>query len=187
MSRDVDPDLLNHLMGDQISPVLFGRIGTDAGDVRMWTGYGTLPWGGFDWLGGGEFIGISEVEETEDVQANGLVFTMSGIPTDLLLVTIASMRQGLPGELFVGALSDSGALIGEPYSVFTGGTDVPIVDDPGDTVTISVTVESDLVDIERPRIRRMTDEDQKSDYPDDKGFEFVNGLQEAEITWGQIG
>lgn len=186
MSRDVDPDLLNHLMGDQISPILFGRIGTDAGDVRMWTGYGPLTWGGYEWLGGGEFVGISEIEETEDVQANGLVFSLSGIPTDLLLATIVDMRQGLPGELFVGALADTGALIGQPYSVFTGGTDVPIVDDTGDTVTISVTVESDLIAIERAKVRRMTDEDQKSDYPDDRGFEFVNSLQEAEITWGQL-
>jgi len=187
MSRPIDPDLLNHMMGDQISPVLFGRIGTAAGDVRLWTGTGTLTWGGYEWLGGGEFVGISEIEETADVQANGLVFTMSGIPTDLLATGISQMRQGLPGELFLGALADNGALIGEPYPVFTGLTDVPVVDDTGESVTISVTVESDLVDIERSKVRRMTDEDQKSVYPDDRGFEFVNSLQEAEITWGQVG
>lgn len=187
MTRTIDPDLLNHMMGSQISPVLFGRIGTASGDVRMWTGYGTITWGGYDWLGGGEFIGISEVEETEDIQANGLVFSMSGIPTALLSSTITDMRQGLPGELFLGALADDGTLIGTPYPVFSGVTDVPTVDDTGESVTISVTVESDLVDLERPKVRRFTDEDQKSVYPDDRGFEFVNSLQEAEITWGQIG
>ncbi len=187
MSGPTDPILLSHFMGDQIRPVMFGRIGTAAGDIRLWTGVGTIPWGGFDWLGGGELVGISEVEETEEVQANSLVFTMSGIPTELLATSISQMRQGLPGELFVGALAGNRVLIGEPRLVFSGKTDVPVVDDSGETVSISVTVESTLVGLERSKVRRFTDEDQKAAHPNDRGFEFVNSLQEAEITWGQIG
>lgn len=63
---------------------------------------------------------------------------------------------------------------------------MPVIDDDATTITISVTVESDLVDLERSKVRRFTDEDQKAIHPDDRGFEFVNRLQDTEITWGQI-
>ena len=33
--------------------------------------------------------------------------------------------------------------------------------------------------------RRYTDEDQQMDYPGDLGFQFVNGIQEAQIYWGR--
>ncbi|KZC97164.1 hypothetical protein [Thalassospira xiamenensis] len=186
MRTDIDPDLLAQLSGDRLMPVLFGRIGAASDDVRMWTGIGPISWGGFEWLGGGEFVGISEIEETEEIQANGLTFQLSGIPIEYLSLTLTEMRQGLPGDLHVGAMSDTGVLIGTPYKAFSGLTDVPVIDDDATTITISVTVESDLVDLERSKVRRFTDEDQKAIYPDDRGFEFVNRLQDTEITWGQI-
>jgi hypothetical protein len=62
--------------------------------------------------------------------------------------------------------------------------DVMTIGEQGDNCTIDLTAESRLIDLERPRLRRWTSEDQKALDPDDKGFEFVNSLQEATIKWG---
>ncbi|MEE3046661.1 MAG: hypothetical protein VX620_15535 [Pseudomonadota bacterium] len=187
MSRDIDPDLLAELQGSELSPVLLMRVGTADGPVRMWTGYGELSHGGEVWLGGGEFIGVSNVSETADIQANGITFSMSGITEELLAIAIQSMRQGEDAELFLGALTDTGELVGnQVVRVFKGKTDVPVIDDDGASIVINLTAESDLIDLERSRVRRYTPEDQKSDYPDDLGFDFVTRLQETEIAWGQI-
>ena len=35
------------------------------------------------------------------------------------------------------------------------------------------------------RVRRYTAEDQKIDYPNDKGLEFVAEMAEKEIVWGR--
>ena len=41
-----------------------------------------------------------------------------------------------------------------------------------------------LIDLDRSRARRFTSEDQKIDYPDDKGLEMVASLQDTVIIWG---
>jgi hypothetical protein len=48
-----------------------------------------------------------------------------------------------------------------------------------------LTAESRLIDLERSRERRYTSEDQKIDYPNDKGLEFIADLQDKEIVWGR--
>jgi len=68
--------------------------------------------------------------------------------------------------------------------VFSGRMDVMSITEDGDSCTITMTAESRLIDLERPRLRRWTSEDQKGLDATDKGFEFVNSLQEASIKWG---
>jgi hypothetical protein len=59
------------------------------------------------------------------------------------------------------------------------------IEDSGDTANIGLTAESRLIDLERSRERRYTSEDQKIDYPNDKGLEFIADLQDKEIVWGR--
>ena len=49
---------------------------------------------------------------------------------------------------------------------------------------MSVTAESRLIDLDVTRERRYTDADQKIDFPDDKGLEFIADIQDKEIIWG---
>jgi hypothetical protein len=62
--------------------------------------------------------------------------------------------------------------------------DVMTIEDAGATANINVTAESRLIDLDRSRARRFTSEDQKIDYPDDKGLEMVASLQDTVIIWG---
>ena len=63
--------------------------------------------------------------------------------------------------------------------------DLMSIDDSGDTANINVTAESRLIDLDRTRERRYTSEDQKIDFPNDKGLEFIADLQDKEIVWGR--
>jgi len=69
--------------------------------------------------------------------------------------------------------------------MFSGRMDTMSIKDSGDTANISLTAESRLIDLERSRERRYTSEDQKIDYPNDKGLEFIADLQNQEIVWGR--
>ena len=42
-----------------------------------------------------------------------------------------------------------------------------------------------MIDLERARVARYTSGYQKSAYPGDLGLDFVEGLQDKEITWGR--
>jgi hypothetical protein len=68
-------------------------------------------------------------------------------------------------------------------TVFTGEMDEMNIQFGADTVTISLAVESRLVDLNRPRIRRYTDADQQSRFSGDLAFEFVTRLQDEDLQW----
>jgi hypothetical protein len=62
--------------------------------------------------------------------------------------------------------------------------DVPSISEGGDTATITITAENRLLDLERVRVRRYTQEDQARDDVTDLGFEFVPALQDKEVLFG---
>jgi hypothetical protein len=71
--------------------------------------------------------------------------------------------------------------------IFSGEMDQMNIVESSDTCTISVSAENALIKLERPVVRRLTNLDQQSRYPSDKGLEFVASLQDKEIFWGRKG
>lgn len=185
MSRDLTAATATEFSASFFRPAVFFEGEYDGGFIRVWSGIGTMTWDSKSWTGVGYFLGVSPITETGDVQANGISVSLSGIPTALLSANLSSARQGLPGKVWIGALDANGAVIADPFLAFHGRLDVPEIDEQGETTTITVTYESRLIDLERARERRLTHEDQKLDYPDDMGFEFVNALQDKQISWGR--
>ena len=90
-------------------------------------------------------------------------------------------HSGMGGEIYM----STGIVIYQPYTIFDGFMDIMRLNDSGGTANISVSCESQLIALERPNTRRYTPEDQKIDFPDDKGLEYVAGLQDDEIIWGR--
>ena len=62
--------------------------------------------------------------------------------------------------------------------------DVLLVKDSGDTATVTVKCENELITLENPKIKRYTPQDQAISFPNDKGLEYVAALQDDEILWG---
>ena len=63
--------------------------------------------------------------------------------------------------------------------------DVMSIDEGTETVSINLSVESRLIDLEKPSNKRYTSEEQKAVYPDDLGLDFVVDLQDMPIAWGR--
>lgn len=81
----------------------------------------------------------------------------------------------------------AGTIIADPDERFTGRADVMALSDDGQTATITLSVESRLIDLQRPRSRRYTHDDQQIYYPADLGLQYVADLQDKEFTWGSGG
>ena len=62
--------------------------------------------------------------------------------------------------------------------------DVMTIEDAGDTANISLSAESRLIDLERARVRRYTNNDQQNQFAGDTSLRFVADLQDKEIAWG---
>jgi len=183
VSRDLPTGLGAATAAATLSPIFLVELQWPTGTVRAWTGYGDIAWGGNTYTGTGHLGTISEVKESRDGAANGVTLTLAGIPSANISLALADDSQGQPGKVYFGVLSSSGTLAIDPYLIFDGVIDVCPIEDSGDTCSISVQLEKELID-SRARGRRYTHEDQQIDYPGDLGFEYVAGLADKTITWG---
>ena len=187
--RALTAGMLAAIAENVIRPVIlyegeFVSSGTESpAFLRLWTGVGELSWDSKTWYGGGSLIGITPIEETTDIVARGFTAALTGMDSGIIAAAMGNIRQGRPGSLWLGLLDASGALIADPYRLQRGKVDIAIIEDDGTNASVSIRYESRLINLERPRSRYYTTEDQAIRYPADQGFAFVPSLQDKEIEW----
>ena len=206
MSRDLTTNLITEITSAAFKPFYAIKADLATTTLALWTGIGDLSISGVTYSGVGTFLSIGEVKETAQISANGLDISLSGIPSDLLSLALTEQYQGRELELFFGItdltdifllresgdfllLESEGRIILQdaeaPASMFKGYIDQMVIEEGADTSTITVSVESKLIDLERARTLRYTDESQKARFPNDKGFQYVNDLQDKKFNWGR--
>lgn len=136
------------------------------------------------WLGVGQIGAVSAVEESMALQATGLRMALTGIPSDYVTMVLSEDYQGRPAIMRLGFMdTDLGTIIVDPVIIFQGFLDQMKLTD-GDTATIQITCENELIAWQRPNVARYTNADQQALYPGDLGLEFVSQAVEKEIVWG---
>ena len=187
MPRPWSSTMLSQLGAAHIRPVLFLQMQFTDGPIHVWSGLGQLTWNGIQWTGLGTLGTISAIEESSEVKATNVTFTLSGIPQDLIQHALGQVRQGNPVQLWFGTLGDNNNVLADPLQIFAGRMDVPTINEGAQTSTISIAVENRLIDLQRSRERRFTDQDQQIDKPGDLGFQYVQFIQGWSGTWGKAG
>ena len=170
---------------DLVRPITLVQCAFDSGNLNLWSGIGDLTVSGVDYVGAGSLLSIGEIAETSELSANGITVTLSGVTSPLLSKARDEDYQGRELKVLLGAMDAVNGVISNPVVVFSGFMDTMVINDGGETSTIQVTVENRLIEFERTRVRRYTAEDQKIDFPTDKGLEFVAEMEEKEIVWGR--
>ena len=79
----------------------------------------------------------------------------------------------------------SSVIVSDPYTIFDGFMDIMELSDSGNKANITLRCESQLISLQKTNIRRYTPEDQKIDFPDDLGLEYVTSIQDDEVVWGR--
>jgi hypothetical protein len=184
MARDLTAGVITQLQAASVEVGVLFEGEFASGWVRLWSGVGTLSWDSKSWSGVGTLLGISGIDETNEIRASGLTVSLSGVPSDLLSAALGDARSGKTGRVYL-AFFSGGSIVADPILQFEGRLDVPAIEDGPETATISISYESELIDLERARERRYTPEDQAIDFPGDLGFDYVAALQDAQITWGR--
>lgn len=178
--------------------------------LRLWTGNGILVYNGYSYYGTGVMLDISAVEETTQMAVKGASLTLSGVPSEVISLALTEAYQGRTCNIYFGLfqrgyiLDEDSTASSEIYilqedggrvfleenktsltEVFTGYMDQMNIQEGPESSTIELSVENRLIDLERPRVGRFTSEHQKSIYPTDKGFDFVESLQDLQLNWGR--
>ena len=152
-------------------------------DILLWSGEGDLIFGGHTYIGMEGYGSIERIQETNELKANGLRLQLLNLPvksvTPAMRLSVLSTNKPYQGKLcrvYLGVVNEAGQTIGTPIRIFTGYNDQMTLTD-GDTVGITLTAESRLIDFERPRLRTYTSGWQKALYPGDKFFDEVPSIQ----------
>jgi hypothetical protein len=156
----------------------------ELGPVYLWSGYGDLEYDGKTYIGAGNLLHISDVTETADIRAAGASISLSGVSSTLLALAITQPYQGRLCNVLFGLMDSDGSVI-DLATLFVGYMDQMNIEDGADTCTIQMTVESKLIDLERPRTFRYTSENLKARYENDLAFDFIPDLQDAPLIWGR--
>lgn len=185
MSRTLTSAMQTVATSEVVRPIVLVQCDFDSGALNLWNGIGNLTVSSVDYVGAGTLLNISTMKESADLAANGMSVTLSGVTEPLISKARDEDYQGRELKILLGAMDSSNSVIANPVIIFSGFMDTMTIQDGAETATISVTVENRLIEFQRSRIRRYTAEDQKIDYPTDKGLEFVAEIAEKEIVWGR--
>ena len=211
MTRDIPPAMVTALERPTVTPFFAVDIELDTDPLYFWTGVGDLNLDGNTYTGAGNLLQISDIQEGVDLAAKGATVALSGIPTAILADALTEPYQGRPARIKLGvfdeAAAEPGVLLlengvdallmensdrfdisydttGFAFELFSGKLDQMETSMGGETITIAVSIESRMIDLKRPRIRRYTHADQLALYSGDLAFEFVTRLQSESLTWG---
>ena len=207
MSRDLSTNTIDNISQDVVYPFFATELRFDGDNtLRLWTGQGTLVLeDGTSWVGTGNLLNISAIEETSELAVKGATLTLSGVPSEVLSLALSEPYQGRVCNIYFGTFSQ-GSILQESSSyillqdgsrinlettdkgfneIFSGYMDQMNIEESGETSTIQLLVENKLVDLERARVARFTSGYQKSIYAGDLGLDFVEDLQDKQIPWGR--
>ena len=174
---------ISGITDSEIQPFYAVELFFDSGTVRLWTGYADKDIGGDTYIGTGNLLSIPNVEEVADMSARSAEIVLSGVSASLVSLALQEPYQGRNARILFGI--ENQTPVEEPVEIFGGLMDVMTINDSGEASTISLTVESRLVELERVRPFRYTDNNHKLRHPNDDFFSFVPALQDREILWGR--
>ncbi len=185
MARDIASLTLAAGKAGVVRPVLLARLDFASGVVRATSAPFDVSYNSETYLGVGTLGHVSAVPEGAELQGYAVQLTLSGVPPEMIALTLHDAYQGRDARLYLGVLDEQHQLIGQPVLLFRGRMDTLDLQ-LGRTATLTLTIQSRLSDWERPRLLRYTHEQQKADHPDDKGFEFIAQMAEKTIIWGRV-
>lgn len=185
MSKTLTSANSNVLDDNVIVPVHFLKIEYTSGSFFVNTSDRNITFDSNTYVGGSGVATISSVEESQELQASGIRLTLSGVSSSNVSIALTENYKNIDATLFLGFLNiNTYQLHDDPFIIFKGKVDTQDVQVDGDTATIVVEIENRLIDWERQRISRYTNNDQLQKFSGDVGLEFIQQLVEKELFWG---
>jgi len=167
-----------------VTLLLFIELDFSSGFLRVTTAGYDVAWNGFNWTGVGMLGTVEAIAEDTSLQANGIKLGLSGVDAAIIAIALQEDYQGRAAKIWCGAVGTNGAIVADPILIFVGRMDNMSLTD-GQQAAVMLQLENELASWDRPRIRRFTDADQKSEYPTDRGFEFITESATRTISWGK--
>ena len=187
MSRSINANIVSALGNPEIEPFYAVKLGFSTATLYLWTGYGDKTINSETYIGSGNLLSIDGLAEASDLSATGTDIVLNGIDSTILTYALTEEYQGREVNIYWGVGG-----VSEVVEVFSGYMDQMTIVDKGDTSTIKLSVESKLIVLERPNIRRYTEGSHSAviategySNSNDSFFRWVAKLQDVQVAWGR--
>lgn len=155
-----------------------------SGDFAMFTGPGSVTYGGVTYTGGGQFLQIGPAAASAGEEKGGLTITLSGTSPEVISIAETEEFQRRRVTVYLAIFGPDGAIL-DADIFFDGLADTIETNDDPAAPSVSLACEQRGLDLGRPRPFRYLPEDQKSRFTDDTFFDLVQIIQTREPTWGK--
>lgn len=156
-----------------------------SGTLYVHDGFGTLTFGGNDYLGLGKLGGIDQVSEDLENVSKTVQLTLSGVDPSLITTAMTENYQGRLVKIYAGLLDiTTNVFIDTPESFWAGRMDFMTIDLSQGGATMRMNCEHRTY--REPVIARYTDQDQQLAYPGDTFFNLLWQIPNAIAQWGSV-
>ena len=181
----IDSSIQDYLEADHQVLFMAVKAEFDTENIRVWTGDYDLSIGGATYLGVGNLLSISNIEDTMELKSSGLSVAMAGMDATVLNLALTENYQNRFITVFLGYLSGGTDTVVGTMTLFKGRMQSMAINDDPNGSTITIDAENRLIDLSRPSNLRYTKESQKFIDATDSCFNRVASLQDKEIIWGR--
>jgi hypothetical protein len=185
MPRDLDTATQAQVVAGTVTLAFFLEITFNTGTYYLSTLPNNFTWNSQTWVGTGGFGQVGQIAEGTDIKAYGTSVTLSGIDPTILADCLNDIQLGAAAVLYVGFFNTGTlTLVAAPTCIFSGQVAEPSIQAGGDTVAITLNLESPMLRLQRGSFRRYTTADQHIDNPGDTAFDWVPELNFLALNWG---
>jgi hypothetical protein len=186
MPRAMTTAMQTAIAANELLPAIFFSATFATGPIYVWSGYGSITWGGHTWSGIGTLGAVSVIDEASTIEPKNVTVSMSGIDATLLADVLNEFSLGSPAQIYFGLFAGTPpALIADPITAWSGRMDQPTIDVDANMATISIACENRLIDLNGSGgQRRLTNDDQTTINADDTGLSFAAACAEVTIYFG---
>lgn len=186
MSRSLTSPVRAAFLGEHVRYLEFYELDFPSGYLRLCNATHTVSWNGYDWLGAG-LVGVrSGMEESGGFSAPSVTLQIAAVDPTIIGVALAENVRNRDARIWIAPLDENNVPLADPAGPWRYRIDAMPMQLGADQSVIGLTLVTREEDWDRALIRRYNQADQQLEYPDDRGFEYVEQMASREISWGPV-
>jgi hypothetical protein len=182
MSRSVDSLMISDLSERTFRYAFLVNLALDMGNLAFTSLTRSVAYNSINYIGAGNLGSVGAIQESTTADPRSCDISLSGVNSTTLSALITENYMNRPVTIHVVTLNEDESFRSWPMIYFIGNI-ASLNITHGKRASITVNATDRLALWNRSRLRRYTNQEQMIEHPTDKGFEFVESLEDAEIVW----